>query len=212
MQHIEEENFTALYWPDYFASIENEYQDATGLSREELKDYLRPGNLEYFDPEEVKVFVHGKYRYIPRSQVAFSESPIGYQFSKIRVTGKIWPEELKVLASLITRDLKAQEVLQHDLNYMLINHYADGTQYIGPHNDSEKGLTEPTIVSLSLGVSRDFIFQEKGSKNKKVFTLNDGDLFVFYGKTNSAWKHSLPKRLRVTEERFNLTLRSFRVD
>lgn len=49
-------------------------------------------------------------------------------------------------------------------DYVLINYYANGNNYIGYHSDDERDLKKNGIIaSLSLGASRDFCFQMKKS-------------------------------------------------
>jgi alkylated DNA repair dioxygenase AlkB len=45
-------------------------------------------------------------------------------------------------------------------DYVLINYYANGNNYIGYHSDDERDLkSNGVIASLSLGASRDFCFK-----------------------------------------------------
>lgn len=61
------------------------------------------------------------------------------------------------------------------------------------------------IVSVSLGVARDFIFTHKKTKEKVKIILEPGSVLLMGG---DCQKHELPKRLRVKDPRINLTFRS----
>ena len=49
---------------------------------------------------------------------------------------------------------------------MLSNLYRDGNDNIGKHSDDEKDLVDNTLIlSISLGSTRDFVFQHKRTKD-----------------------------------------------
>lgn len=66
----------------------------------------------------------------------------------------------------------------------------------------------PTIASLSLGGSRDFLMKHKDDgKRKEKFPLESGDMLVMQGTTQSKWLHSIPKRTSSVQPRVNITFR-----
>ncbi len=66
----------------------------------------------------------------------------------------------------------------------------------------------PTIASLSLGGSRDFLMKHKDdAKRKEKFPLENGDMLVMQGTTQSKWLHSIPKRTSSVQPRVNITFR-----
>ena len=68
--------------------------------------------------------------------------------------------------------------------------------------------TNPTIASLSLGGSRDFLMKHKDdAKRKEKFPLENGDMLVMQGTTQSKWLHSIPKRTSSVQPRVNITFR-----
>ena len=181
---------------------------------DEIYEQLR--DLQFNSDEESQVVVYGKKLNIPRKQVAFGDAGLKYKFSGNTVEAKPWPEFLREI-----RDEMQQYLIDHDLlppntknvlNYVLVNLYRDGHDYIGPHSDDEKDLIdvngESIVVSLSFGATRDFIFENKQNKTIKYpMSLKHGDLVIMYGETQKKWKHYLPKRLRVIDARYNLTFR-----
>lgn len=100
-------------------------------------------------------------------------------------------------------------------NYALINYYHDGSQYIGYHSDNQKGLKRVDtrdcagaviIASLSFGAARKFYFKHKRTNYVYKMGLYDGQLLIMNGKTNSEWKHSIPKVADASQS-WNITWR-----
>ncbi len=57
----------------------------------------------------------------------------------------------------------------------------------------------PTIASLSLGGTRDFLLKHKADGGRRErFLLESGDLVVMRGTTQSNWLHSIPKRAQAS--------------
>jgi alpha-ketoglutarate-dependent dioxygenase alkB family protein 2 len=168
--------------------------------------------LRYNSDTESQVLIRGEYKNIPRKQVAFADPEVrSYRFSGTSVEGKVWPRELDDLRNELNNFLISQKILDEGsqrLNYLLVNYYRDGNDYIGYHSDDERDLEIPLIVSLSFGETRDFIFQNvKAPGIAYPIELGSGDLLIIHPPTNKAWKHSLPKRTTVKGARFNLTFR-----
>jgi alkylated DNA repair dioxygenase AlkB len=92
-------------------------------------------------------------------------------------------------------------------NSVLINRYRNGRDYIGWHRDDDYGLAEPTIPGLTLGATRRFLLRHKQTKETVEYAPVHGSLIVMRRHTNADWVHSVPKQLRVKEERLNLTFR-----
>jgi alkylated DNA repair dioxygenase AlkB len=93
-------------------------------------------------------------------------------------------------------------------NTVLANLYRDGRDYMGWHRDREPELgPDPHVVSLSLGAPRDFDVRSDGDGRQHRFTLGHGDLLVMGTKSQTNWTHRVPKRLKITNLRINLTFR-----
>jgi len=105
-----------------------------------------------------------------------------------------------------------------EFNAVLINHYRDGKDYISPHSDDDYGDPQPTIPSLTLGAARPFRLAKivSGSKLDKSTTVEyspgHGDLLAMRGRTNSEWRHWVPKTAKQVGERINLTFRMKRME
>jgi alkylated DNA repair dioxygenase AlkB len=90
--------------------------------------------------------------------------------------------------------------------------YRNGKDSIHYHRDKE-ALDEgcQTIASISLGETRRFLLKNiDNPKNVKEFRLTCGSLLVMAGKTQHFWKHSVPKELKVSGARINLTFRQIK--
>ncbi|KAI8499052.1 Alpha-ketoglutarate-dependent dioxygenase alkB 2 [Branchiostoma belcheri] len=108
-----------------------------------------------------RVQIFGKYRDIPRKQVAFGDPGLSYRFSGVEIPARPWSPLLRTIKDRI------QEVTGQEFNFVLINRYKDGLDYIGEHRDDEEGLVQNApIASLSLGQKRDFLFKHCDARGK----------------------------------------------
>jgi alpha-ketoglutarate-dependent dioxygenase alkB family protein 2 len=193
------------------------------LSRAEAEYYWNAlfDQLEFNPEEESKVrlpFSSEKIA-IPRRQTAYGDSGTTYTFSGCVVPARIWIPILVELRELL------QVRTGYSPNFVLVNHYRSGSDYIGWHSDDERDLGDaPDILSLSLGAERDFQFRHRDAfprakrpalrPDLKTVTipLRSGSLLIMRHPTNQNWKHRLPKRggkqAKEVGERLNLTWRT----
>lgn len=94
-------------------------------------------------------------------------------------------------------------------NFCLLNYYKDGTDSISYHSDDESFLgPNPSIASISLGASRDFLMRNKADHTITFKTpLKSGEMILMKGTTQSKWDHSIPKRKGDIGGRINITFR-----
>lgn len=167
----------------------------------ELFKYLRD-NIQWTQSELV---MYDKIVKTPRFQcVMVSDSqtnnPKVYSDNKIDWDSKI---------------LKLKERLEKDLsfkfNYLLLNYYENGQQYISYHADNEVVKDTDLIASVSLGETRKFLVRERNksdNEEKYDFVLENGDLMVMDGFMQRSYKHSVPKTSKKNiGGRINLTFR-----
>ncbi|XP_021916047.1 DNA oxidative demethylase ALKBH2-like isoform X3 [Zootermopsis nevadensis] len=176
----------------------------------QLLEHLE-SNLDYFSGDLAKVYVYGKWHPIPRQQVAFGDSGMSYKFSGNTVPAMMWPPILLRVRDLIS------EITGYYYNFVLVNRYKNGTDYIAEHRDDEKDLDPVVpIASLSLGQARDFVFKHRdarksGPEKKDISSvkllLEHGSLLLMNPPTNKLWFHSLPRRKNCHGVRLNLTFR-----
>lgn len=149
----------------------------------------------------IKLF--GKTYLTPRLTAWYGDKNAIYSYSGVMNFPKEWFYELKTLKCQV------EEFCQWKFNSVLINWYRNERDSMGWHADDEKELGKnPLIVSVSLGVTRKFIFRHKLKKNYKVnVNLANGSLLIMQGETQHFWEHSIPKQSKVCEDRINLTFR-----
>jgi alkylated DNA repair dioxygenase AlkB len=110
-------------------------------------------------------------------------------------------------------------------NSVLINKYRDGKDFIKQHKDDEKIFNEnPTIVSISFGASRDFVFKRilydvnnvksgrlnrKEQQMNKTIKLEHGTVLIMAGSSQKYYSHGVPIDLECTRARYNMTFRYY---
>jgi len=87
-------------------------------------------------------------------------------------------------------------------NFVLINFYRNGGDYMGWHADDERGLAD-RVASVSLGATRRFLLRPPGRNRSLGLDLEPGSLLLLDGSV----RHSLPRTRKPVGERVNLTFR-----
>lgn len=141
-------------------------------------------------------------RPMPRLTAWFGSS--SYSYSNTAHPPLPWPAELDALRSQLEQSTGAR------YNSCLANLYRHGRDSVGWHADDEPPLGDrPTIASLSLGATRDFNIKPRDGGGLVRLPLRHGDLLVMRDESQLDWRHSLPKRQKLTASRVNLTFRWF---
>lgn len=101
-----------------------------------------------------------------------------------------------------------KDINQPKINSCLINKYDNGNNFISPHRDCELSFgSEPTIIGLSFGETREINFIHNIDSNKDFsFNLDSGSLFIMAGTSQIDFKHTIKKDNSINE-RFSLTFR-----
>ena len=105
-----------------------------------------------------------------------------------------------------------------EFNQILINWYANGHHYIGPHSDDETQLVNDSqVLSLSLGAERIFRIREKKSKQVvQDISMPHGTVVVMGGMIQNQYTHEVPKingkKGEDVGRRINITFRQFTND
>jgi alkylated DNA repair dioxygenase AlkB len=168
--------------------------------------------LVYNPPEDSKVKIRGKEHEIPRKQVAYGEPNTYYNFSGIHVDAICWNENNDICNALYELRCKVNKYFGINFNFVLINRYADGKDYIGYHADDEKDLQgDSPIIGLTFGANRDFQLKHKKTGEKMSLVLHHGSCVAMHYPTNKYWKHGVPKRAGIKTPRINLTFRIMNV-
>ncbi|MGE6314258.1 alpha-ketoglutarate-dependent dioxygenase AlkB family protein [Shewanella baltica] len=154
---------------------------------------------------EIQVF--GQFHAIPRQQVWFGDSGCDYLYSGLFIRALPWPKYAHKLREKLTRDYGLTS------NGVLVNRYADGKDCMGAHSDDEPEIAHGShIASITLGATRDFVLKHKHSQTKYNISLHSGDLLIMHWPMQNDWLHSLPKRLKIKEPRWNYTFRQLIVN
>lgn len=147
--------------------------------------------------------IFGKRIVTARKVAWFGDSTFSYTYSGSTKRAISWTNELRQLKSTV------EQLAGQRYNSCLLNLYENGGQGMAWHCDDEKSLGRNTsIASLSFGAERRFLFKHKTTKEKVEITLDHGSLLVMQGTTQTYWLHSIPKALKITEPRINLTFRT----
>lgn len=165
---------------------------------------FRSLELEIVYLQDPKIFVYGRHVSLPRKIAAYGDSGTSYAFSGLGVCAEPWTETLSKIKHRI------QLTTGDEYNFVLINRYENGNQYIGKHRDGESELCpKSNIASLSLGGERTFVFSRSGHEDVRLHLLN-GSLLIMKPPTNRYWYHSLPKSKTSEIPRINLTFRKIK--
>jgi len=169
----------------------------------------------YNSAESSKIKIFGKEIEIPRKQVAYGDPGTFYNFSGLKVDAISWNDDNPLCNVLNKLKTAVNNQFCQNFNFVLINRYANGSDYIGFHADDENDLSYYSpIVGLSFGAERDIQFKNSDSginyefdNKKNSLKLEHGSCISINYPTNNFWKHSIPKRANVKSPRINLTFR-----
>ncbi len=157
-------------------------------------------NKLYLKQESIQLF--GKTVLQPRLSGFYADPGISYTYSQRKFDGIAWTDELTELKE------KIFEHTAHRFNSALVNYYRNGSDSMGLHADNERELgNNPVIASMNFGASRKMVFRKNGTKEKIELILHHGDLLVMSGALQHQWKHEVPKQVKVSGQRLNITFR-----
>lgn len=152
--------------------------------------------------------LYGKTIRVPRQEAWFGDHD--YTFS-----GHTFPAQ-KMPAELDAIRIRVECLVPVEVRGVLLNLYQDGSDSVSWHSDDEADMGENcTVVSVSLGASRDFDLRRKVPvapvasavlPNKNRYHLEHGSMLVMGPGVQREWEHCLPKR-KNTGLRLNMTFR-----
>ena len=171
------------------------------------------------------ITLYGRRHLLPRLTCWMADPGCGYSYSGLANAIEPWSPAAAELREAL------QVHTGWRFNSLLLNRYRDGRDAMGWHADDEPEL-EPTapIASLSLGAPRDFRLRPQPSPRNRAavasgscqlpagfddctpfnIPLQNGDLLLMEPPTQLWWQHALPRRLRLQQQRLNLTFRVVR--
>jgi alkylated DNA repair dioxygenase AlkB len=152
--------------------------------------------------KENEVILFGKRYKTPRLESFHAIEEKSYTYSGNKLIAHAFTKELLELKDQI------EAVTDAKFNCVLVNLYRNGNDSNGWHADNEKELGKnPSIASLSLGITRRFDLKHIENQEKISFDLNHGSLLLMEGETQHFWKHQIAKSKKIHEPRINLTFR-----
>lgn len=138
--------------------------------------------------------LYGRVQAVPRLVAWFGDEGVAYRYSGVEHRAHGWPDTLDRLRS----ELCARFV--PGLNFVLLNRYRTGRDWMGWHRDDEMEVVGP-VVSVSLGATRRLRL-DLGDETPAL-ELEHGSVLVLDGNL----RHSLARTQRAVAERINLTFR-----
>ena len=167
-----------------------------GEEESKLQTFLASDELQWC-VEKFSIF--GRETLAPRETLWFGDRGINYRYTGADHVAEGWPAPIQAARQII------QASVGHGFNFVIVNRYRSGEDYMGWHRDNERGCTGP-IASLSLGAARTFKLATSEHDLHEI-ELEHNSLLLF----NGALRHQLPKRKRIKEPRLNLTFRQISV-
>ena len=170
---------------------------------QEESDQLMLDLIKNIEWKQEPIWMFGKKVMQPRLTALYGDPNVAYGYSGIIMSVYPWNEILLNIKS------KVEALSNIDFTHVLLNYYRNGQDSMGWHRDNEKNLGKnPTIASVSFGVSREFQLRKYETKNdKKSVLLTHGSLLMMRGETQHFWEHQIPKSNKINNPRINLTFR-----
>jgi alkylated DNA repair dioxygenase AlkB len=178
------------------------------------------------------ITLYGRRHPLPRLTCWMADPGCGYRYSGLANVIEPWSSATAELREAL------HQLTGWRFNSLLLNRYRDGRDAMGWHADDEPELDPAApIASLSLGARRDFRLRPRPSPRRPAgaappagydpqapigaraetnncapfnLALQNGDLLLMEPPTQLWWQHALPRRLRLQQERLNLTFRVVR--
>lgn len=172
------------------------------LSAKEANSYFECLDSNIAWKNDVSI-IFGKRIVMERKVALYAQKALTYTYAGIERQALPWTPDLLALKK------RVEAKHGQSFNSCLLNYYPSGKHGMSWHADDEKELKEQgAIASLSIGAERDFLFKHRKTKEKVKVFLENGSLLVMQGVIQKYWVHALPKRMRVTTPRINLTFRN----
>jgi alkylated DNA repair dioxygenase AlkB len=119
----------------------------------------------------------------------------------------IWPQIITNIKN------KIENLTGKVYNICLCNFYSHGKQCVGWHSDQEEYGSRSSIVSISLGCERKFLFREiENNGNIYEIRLESGSLLIMGENCQERYEPCVPVDKNIKQARINLTFRLFDAD
>ncbi len=161
--------------------------------------------LETLPLQQEPITMFGKTHLTPRLTSWHGDPGCGYRYSGRGFEPSPWVPALAEIRERLC------ESTGYGFNSVLVNFYRDGADAMGAHADDEPELgpsrDDLGIASVSLGARRRFLLRPKAGGDTLEYALGAGDLLVMGGRTQSQFKHWVPRTKKIVGPRMNLTYR-----
>jgi alkylated DNA repair dioxygenase AlkB len=98
-----------------------------------------------------------------------------------------------------------------NFNGILVNYYANGTDYISAHADDEEALdANAGVVTISHGAIRNMTFRQINTGKTRKYNLQPAQMMCMRGRTQAEFTHGIPKQMKVKDVRMSFTFREFK--
>lgn len=193
MKNLIPKDGEVYFYPDLFTSAESDRLYDT-LSKE-------------ITWKQEPIFIMGKSILQPRLTAWYGDTDKPYSYSGITMNPQPWTPALLEIKS------KIEAIAGVSFTNALLNFYRDGQDSMGWHRDNEKELgINPVIGSVSFGSPRTFHLKHYHDKTLiEKIPLTHGSFLLMQGSTQHYWLHSIPKQLKITAGRINLTFRVIKI-
>ena len=188
--------------------MERVFQTANGTAFLDKGRFVDKELLEqcvsYVEPqleERPEIIIYGKPCKQARNVGFFSDTSIGYKYSKKLMKSKPLSNCMTELLDIINKMMRAE------FNGVLVNKYMDGSDYISAHSDDETSLdTTIGVVSISYGAER--IFRIRNKNDKSIVcdepTTHCGILHMGVN-FQKVYTHEIPIQKKIKESRISFT-------
>lgn len=156
--------------------------------------------LELDHQPQIKVM--GRICHQRRDVGFFSDESKGYRYSSAMAKARPLTPWLRDVLK------KVNTLCQDRFNALLVNYYADGTNYIGKHADDERNLGTSGVFAISAGAERTFRIRDKAD-GEILFDIGLGNQVCCWmmGDFQKEFTHEIPQQKRIKEPRCSITCR-----
>ena len=148
------------------------------------------------------IYIYGKQCHQHRSIGFFSNTSIGYRYSRQLAESVPLTPKLTELLNLVN------SIFNSDFNGILVNKYESGEDYIGKHSDDETSLSNVGVVCVSYGAVRKFRIRDK--QTGKIVTdvpTTSGEIWIMGGDFQKEFTHEIPIEKKVKQPRISFKFR-----
>lgn len=139
-----------------------------------------------FDVETTSFFTEYLINNLPWKQFSFTKKRLACHMKEEHLQDEII---MAIITQAITATARSRNLSSMEFSGVFFNYYRDGNDETPFHKDTYGS----TVITVSLGATRNFIMRPDDGGIDEVYSLDHGDVFVFDPADNAGYKHSIPK-------------------